>query len=71
MSIGNWKPGLKEIVEECRGRNLHFSTDVDGCIEKADLIFISVNTPTKTYGMGVVCVICLSLFFKFFFLIIC
>ena len=46
------KPGLKEIVEECRGRNLHFSTNVDECIDKAEIIFISVNTPTKTYGVG-------------------
>jgi len=46
------KPGLKEIVEECRGRNLHFSTNIEECIDKADLIFISVNTPTKTYGVG-------------------
>lgn len=46
------KPGLKEIVDEVRGKNLHFTTNVDECIEKADIIFISVNTPTKTYGVG-------------------
>ncbi len=40
------------MVEECRGRNLFFSTDLDGEIEKADIIFISVNTPTKTQGIG-------------------
>lgn len=39
-------------MEECRGRNLFFSTDLDGEIEKADIIFISVNTPTKTQGIG-------------------
>ena len=58
--IDSWKsnnlpifePGLKEIVEDRRGKNLHFSTDIDENIEKADLIFISVNTPTKTYGVG-------------------
>uniref|UniRef100_UPI001EAF264D UDP-glucose 6-dehydrogenase-like n=1 Tax=Oncorhynchus gorbuscha TaxID=8017 RepID=UPI001EAF264D len=45
-------PGLKEVVESCRGKNLFFSTDIDSAIRDADLIFISVNTPTKTYGMG-------------------
>ena len=47
-----FEPGLDEVVEEARGRNLHFSTDIDSAIEKADMIFISVNTPTKTYGVG-------------------
>lgn len=47
-----YEPGLKEVVAEARNRNLFFSTDVDGAIEAADLIFISVNTPTKTYGIG-------------------
>lgn len=47
-----YEPGLSEIVKEGRGRNLFFSTDVDTAIEKADMIFISVNTPTKTYGIG-------------------
>lgn len=36
----------------CRGRNLHFSADVAKCVREADIIFISVNTPTKTYGRG-------------------
>ena len=40
------------MVEEVRGRNLHFSTDIEAAIQKADLIFISVNTPTKSFGMG-------------------
>ena len=40
------------MVEEVRGRNLHFSTDIEAAIRKADLIFISVNTPTKSFGMG-------------------
>ena len=44
--------GLEEIVREARGRNLFFSTDVDSAIEKSEIIFISVNTPTKTYGEG-------------------
>lgn len=47
-----YEPGLAEIVKEARGRNLFFSTDVDSAIDKADMIFISVNTPTKTYGIG-------------------
>lgn len=47
-----YEPGLSEIVAESRGRNLFFSTNVDAAIEEAELIFISVNTPTKTYGSG-------------------
>ena len=47
-----YEPGLAEVVSEARGRNLFFSTDVDGAIDRADIIFISVNTPTKTYGVG-------------------
>ena len=47
-----YEPGLSEIVAEARDRNLFFSTDVDSAIDKADMIFISVNTPTKTYGIG-------------------
>ncbi|MGK6350481.1 UDP-glucose 6-dehydrogenase [Parapedobacter sp. DT-150] len=47
-----YEPGLAEVVGEARGRNLFFSTDVDGAIAEADIIFISVNTPTKTYGKG-------------------
>jgi len=51
-NIPIYEPGLSEIVKEARGRNLFFSTNVDDAIDKADMIFISVNTPTKTYGMG-------------------
>ncbi|KAJ6655372.1 hypothetical protein lerEdw1_005430 [Lerista edwardsae] len=47
-----YEPGLKEVVESCRGKNLFFSTSIDDAIKEADLVFISVNTPTKTYGMG-------------------
>jgi len=47
-----YEPGLDEIVKQCRGKNLFFSSDVDANIEAADIIFISVNTPTKTCGMG-------------------
>ena len=51
-NIPIYEPGLADIVKEARGRNLFFSTDVDGAIEQAEMIFISVNTPTKTYGIG-------------------
>ncbi|UUF13994.1 MULTISPECIES: UDP-glucose 6-dehydrogenase [Flavobacterium] len=47
-----YEPGLADVVREARGRNLFFSTDVDAAIEAADMIFIAVNTPTKTYGEG-------------------
>lgn len=47
-----YEPGLAEVVAECRGRNLHFSTDVDAAIADAQMIFISVNTPTKHFGVG-------------------
>ncbi|MGF7024170.1 nucleotide sugar dehydrogenase [Sphingobacterium sp. HSC-15S19] len=47
-----YEPGLDSVVAEARGRNLFFSTDVDKAIDEADMIFISVNTPTKTYGKG-------------------
>lgn len=47
-----YEPGLEEVVKECRGRNLFFSNKVDEAIKAADLIFISVNTPTKTFGIG-------------------
>lgn len=47
-----YEPGLKEVIEIVRGRNLFFSTDVDTAIKDADMIFISVNTPTKTFGNG-------------------
>ena len=47
-----YEPGLSEVVAEARGRNLFFSTEVDKAIDEAEMIFISVNTPTKTYGAG-------------------
>ena len=47
-----YEPGLLEAVREARGRNLFFSTDVDEAIRSSDIILISVNTPTKTYGIG-------------------
>lgn len=47
-----YEPGLDDVVRQARGRNLFFSTDVAGNIKSADLIFVAVNTPTKTYGVG-------------------
>lgn len=47
-----FEPGLDEIVQASRGTNLFFSTDVDTAIREAEMIFLSVNTPTKTYGVG-------------------
>jgi UDPglucose 6-dehydrogenase len=47
-----YEPGLDEVVRQTRGKNLFFSTDVKGAIAEADMIFISVNTPTKKYGVG-------------------
>ena len=51
-NIPIYEPGLSDVVAEARGRNLFFSTDVDKAIDEADMILISVNTPTKTYGEG-------------------
>jgi UDPglucose 6-dehydrogenase len=47
-----YEPGLSEVVKQCRGRNLFFSTDIDDAIQASDMIFVSVNTPTKSYGIG-------------------
>ncbi|NWY03483.1 UGDH dehydrogenase, partial [Nothoprocta ornata] len=47
-----FEPGLQEVVEAQRGVNLFFSTDIDKAVREADIIFISVNTPTKTFGLG-------------------
>ncbi len=47
-----YEPGLDEIVKVARGRNLFFSTDIEHGIKEAELIFVSVNTPTKTFGAG-------------------
>jgi len=51
-TIPIYEPGLDEVVREARGKNLFFSTDVDQGIRDADIIFVSVNTPTKTFGQG-------------------
>ena len=47
-----YEPGLAEVVRQCRGRNLFFSTDIQKGIEENDIIFVAVNTPTKTFGHG-------------------
>ena len=51
-NIPIYEPGLSAIVADTRGKNLFFSTDVEKAIDEAQIIFISVNTPTKTYGKG-------------------
>jgi UDPglucose 6-dehydrogenase len=50
-----YEPGLDEVVQEARGRNLFFSTEIDRGIAEADIIFVSVNTPTKMFGQGAGC----------------
>ena len=47
-----FEPGLDDLVKRIRGRNLFFSTNIEDAIAKADIIFVSVNTPTKTFGIG-------------------
>lgn len=51
-NIPIYEPGLSQVVAETRNKNLFFSTNVEKAINEADLVFISVNTPTKTYGSG-------------------
>nr|ACU22995.1 unknown [Glycine max] len=47
-----YEPGLDGVVKQCRGKNLFFSTDVEKHVFEADIVFVSVNTPTKTQGLG-------------------
>ena len=47
-----FEPGLEELISKTRNKNLFFSTNIQKAIESADIIFISVNTPTKTKGLG-------------------
>ena len=47
-----YEPGLQEVVEEARGRNLFFSTDIESAIRECTIIFVSVPTPTKKSGIG-------------------
>ena len=51
-SLPIYEPGLDKVIRDARGRNLFFSTDVGKAISDSEMIFISVNTPTKTYGSG-------------------
>jgi UDPglucose 6-dehydrogenase len=51
-SLPIYEPGLDEVVKSCRERNLFFSTDIEKGIKESDIIFVSVNTPTKTFGEG-------------------
>jgi UDPglucose 6-dehydrogenase len=50
-----YEPGLDEIVKQRRGKNLFFSTDIAEAIRDCDIIFVGVNTPTKTFGRGAGC----------------
>lgn len=47
-----YEPGLEALVKKNRGRNLFFSTEIEQGIKECDIIFVSVNTPTKTFGSG-------------------
>ena len=47
-----YEPGLDAVVRECRGKNLFFSSNVEKAILESEMIFLSVNTPTKTFGIG-------------------
>ena len=47
-----YEPGLEDVVKQCRGKNLFFSNDVEKHVCEADIVFVSVNTPTKTRGLG-------------------
>ncbi|XP_051141253.1 UDP-glucose 6-dehydrogenase 2-like [Andrographis paniculata] len=47
-----YEPGLDDVVKQCRGKNLFFSTEVEKHVCEADIVFVSVNTPTKTRGLG-------------------
>ena len=47
-----YEPGLKDIIKRVRGKNLFFSTEIESVISESQMVFISVNTPTKTKGFG-------------------
>ena len=51
-SLPIYEPGLDDVVRQVRGRNLFFSTDIEGCIRKCGIVFVGVNTPTKMFGRG-------------------
>jgi len=52
FSLPIYEPGLVDVVREVRGRNLFFSTDIEGAVKECDIIFVGVNTPTKMFGRG-------------------
>ena len=64
MKLPIYEPGLEEIVKKKRGKNLLFTKDVDNSIYSADIIFISVGTPTKNRGIGAGQAAELRFFFK-------
>ena len=47
-----YEPGLDDVVKQTRGKNLFFTHDVDAAIKESEMIFVSVNTPTKMHGLG-------------------
>lgn len=47
-----YEPGLDELVKSVRGKNLFFTTEAERVVAESDIIFVSVNTPTKTFGIG-------------------
>ena len=51
-SLPIYEPGLVDVVKETRGRNLFFSTDIEGAVKECDIVFVGVNTPTKMFGRG-------------------
>jgi len=64
LKLPIYEPGLEEIVKKKRGKNLLFTKDVDNSIYSADIIFISVGTPTKNRGIGAGQAAELRFFFK-------
>ena len=51
-SLPIYEPGLVDVVKEVRGKNLFFSTDIEGAVKECDILFVGVNTPTKMFGRG-------------------
>ena len=51
-SLPIYEPGLVDVVKEVRGKNLFFSTDIEGAVRECDIVFVGVNTPTKMFGKG-------------------
>ena len=47
-----YEPGLVDVVKKVRGKNLFFTTDIEGAVKECDIIFVGVNTPTKMFGRG-------------------